>query len=43
MIADVLLSVSVIVLGAQAPKPSGWIAIGLGVLVILGGAMGWHR
>jgi hypothetical protein len=39
MVTTVLLSTAVIILGAQAPKPGGWIALALGVLTILASAL----
>ena len=41
MVTTVLLSTAIIVLGAQAPRPGGFIATGLGVLAILAAALHW--
>jgi hypothetical protein len=38
----VMLCVAVIVLGAATPKPSGWVALALGVLALLAAALGPH-
>ena len=38
----IVLEVAVIVLGASAPKPAGWVALALAAAAVLMTAAGWR-